>query len=116
MSGEYDLFCILDESDVYSRLHHCSAGRSHPSDPSKLVSLMYFLFWGVSILILLLLLTTAYTTWGIAGRKRHLSAARQNAWAGGMLYRDSVYLTPLVQVFWGRPLALQPLDLVLYAR
>ena len=47
----------------------------------------------------ILLLSTAYTTWGIAGRKRRLSAARRNAWAGGMLYRDSVSLTPLIQVF-----------------
>ena len=60
-----------------------------------------------------LLLSTAYTTWGVAGRKRRLSAARRNAWAGGMLYRDSVSLTPLIQVFWGRPLALRPLNLVL---
>ena len=37
-------------------------------------------------------------------------------WAGGMLYRDSVSLTPLVQVFRGRPLALRPLNLVLSAR
>ena len=29
--------------------------------------------------------------------ERHLSAARRNAWAGGMLYRDSVSLTPLIQ-------------------
>ena len=34
----------------------------------------------------------------------------------GMLYKDSVSLTPLIQVFRGRPLALQPLNLVLYAR
>ena len=33
-----------------------------------------------------------------------LSAARRNAWAGGMLYRDSVSLTPLIQIFRGRPL------------
>ena len=45
-----------------------------------------------------------------------LSAARRNAWAGGMLYRDSVSSTPLIQVFRGRPLALRPLNLVLYAR
>ena len=45
-----------------------------------------------------LLLSTAYTTCGIAGRKRRLSAARQNAWAGGMLYKDSDSLTPLIQV------------------
>ena len=63
-----------------------------------------------------LLLSTAYTTWDVAGRKRRLSAARRNAWAGGMLYRDSVSLTPLIQVFRGRPLALRPLNLVLYAR
>ena len=50
------------------------------------------------------------------GRKRHLSAARRNAWAGGMLFKDSVSLTPLIQVFWGRPLDLWPLNLVLYAR
>ena len=61
-------------------------------------------------------LATAYTTWGIAGRKRRLSAARRNAWAGGMLYRDNVSLTPLIQVFWRCPLALRPLNLVLYAR
>ena len=52
----------------------------------------------------------------LAGRKRRLSAARLNAWTGGMLYRDSVSLTPLIQVFRGRPLALRPLNLVLYAR
>ena len=34
---------------------------------------------------------TAYTTSGVAGRKRRLSAARRNAWAGGMLYRDSLF-------------------------
>ena len=45
-----------------------------------------------------LLLSTAYTTWGVSGRKRRLSAARRNAWAGGMLYKDSVSLTPLIQV------------------
>ena len=48
-----------------------------------------------------LLLSTAYTTWGVPGRKRRLSAARRNAWAGGMLYRDSVSLTPLIQVSRG---------------
>ena len=32
-------------------------------------------------------------TWGIVGRKRHLSAARRNAWAVGMLCRDSVSVT-----------------------
>ena len=58
-----------------------------------------------------LLLSTAYTTWGVAGRKRRLSAARRNAWAGGMLYRDSVPLTQLIQVFLGRPLALRLLNL-----
>ena len=63
-----------------------------------------------------LLLSSAYTTWGVAGRKRRLSAARRNAWAGEMLYRDSVSLTPLIQVFLGRPLALRPLSLVLCAR
>ena len=31
-----------------------------------------------------------------------------------MLYKDSVSLTPLIQVFRGRPLALRPLNLVLY--
>ena len=31
---------------------------------------------------LLLLLSTAYATWGVTGRKRRLSAACQNAWAG----------------------------------
>ena len=46
-----------------------------------------------------LLLSTAYTTWGVAGRKRRLSAARRIAWAGGMLYTDSVSLTPLIPVF-----------------
>ena len=51
-----------------------------------------------------LLLSTAYTTWSVVGRNRRLSAARRNAWAGGMLYRDSVSLTPLIQVFRGRPL------------
>ena len=56
-------------------------------------------------LTLLLLLSTTYTTWGVAGRKRRLSAARRNAWAGGMLYRDSVSLTSLIQVLRGRPLA-----------
>ena len=65
---------------------------------------------------LTLLLFTAYTTWGVAGRKRRLSAACRNAWAGGMLYKDSVSLIQLIQVFRGRPLALQPLNLVLYAR
>ena len=30
-----------------------------------------------------LLLSTAYTTLGVAGRKRRLSAARRNAWAEG---------------------------------
>ena len=63
-----------------------------------------------------LLLSTVYTTLGVAGRKRRLSAARRNAWAGGMLYRDSVSLTPLIQVFRGRSLALRPLNLVLYER
>ena len=62
--------------------------------------------------LLTLLLSTAYTTWGVSGRKRRLSAACQNACAGGMLYRDSVSLTLLVQVFQGRPLALRPLNLV----
>ena len=38
-----------------------------------------------------LLLSTAYTTWGVAGRKRRLSAARRNVLAGGMLYRDNVF-------------------------
>ena len=66
--------------------------------------------------LLTLLLSAAYTTWGVTGRKRRLSAARRNAWAGGMLYRDSVSLTLLIQVFWGRPLALRPLNLVLYVR
>ena len=44
-----------------------------------------------------------------------LSYTRFNrvVWA---LYRDSVSLTPLIQVFWGRPLALWPLNLVLYTR
>ena len=46
---------------------------------------------------LTLLLSTAYTTWGAAGRKRRLSAARRNAWAGGMLNKDSVSLTPLIR-------------------
>ena len=32
------------------------------------------------------------------------------------LYKDSVSLTPLIQVLQGRPLALRPLNLVLYAR
>ena len=50
------------------------------------------------------------------GRKRRLSVARPNAWAGGMIYRDSVSLTPLIQVFQGHPFALRPLNLVLYAR
>ena len=59
-----------------------------------------------------LLLSTAYTTWGVAGRKRRLSAARRNAWAEGMLYRDNVSLTPLIR---GRPLALR-LNRVIYAR
>ena len=63
-----------------------------------------------------LLLSTAYTTWGVTGRKRRLSAARRNAWAGGTLNRDSVSLTPLIQVFRGRPLALRLLNLMLYAR
>ena len=35
------------------------------------------------------LLSTAYTTWGIAGRKRRLSAAHQYAWAGGVLHKDT---------------------------
>ena len=35
---------------------------------------------------------------------------RRNAWAGGMLYKDGVSLTALIQVFRGRPLALRPLD------
>ena len=65
--------------------------------------------------LLTLLSSTAYTTWGLVGRKRRLSAARRNAWAGGMLYRVSVSLTPLIQGFRGRPLALRPLNLVLYA-
>ena len=69
----------------------------------------------VKILHCYLLLSTAYTTWRVAGRKRRLSAAHRNAWAGGMLYRDSVSVTPLIQVFRGRPLALRPLNLVLYA-
>ena len=34
----------------------------------------------------------------------------------GMLYRDTVSLTPSIQVFRVRPLALRPLNLVLYAR
>ena len=62
-----------------------------------------------------LLLSTAYTTWGVSGRKRCLSTAHWNAWAGGMLYKDSVSLTPLIQVFRGSPLALRLLNLVLYA-
>ena len=61
-----------------------------------------------------LLLSTTYTNWGLTGRKRRLSATRRNAWSEGMLYRDSVSLTPLIQVFQGRPLALWPLNLVLY--
>ena len=69
------------------------------------------LFWS-NLLYLLLLLST----WGVTGRKRRLSAARRDAWVGGMLYRDSVSLTPLIQVFRGRPLALRPLNPVLYAR
>ena len=56
-----------------------------------------------------------FLTWGVVGRKRCLSDARRNAWAGGMLYKDSVSLTPLIQVFRGRPLALRLLNLVLYA-
>ena len=48
---------------------------------------------------LLSLLSTAYRAWGVAGRKRRLSAARQNTWAGGMLCRDSVSLTPLTREF-----------------
>ena len=70
----------------------------------------------VPFITLLLILSTAYITWGVAGRKRRLSAARRNAWAVGMLNKDSVSLTPLIQVFRERPLALQPLNLVLYAR
>ena len=66
-------------------------------------------------LTLLLLLSTAYTAWGVAGRKRRSSGARGNAWAGEMLYRDSVSLTLLIQVFRGRPLALWSPNLVLYA-
>ena len=56
----------------------------HPDGPSN----------GEVILtwILTLLLSAAYTTWGDAGRKRRLSAARRNAWAGGMLYKDIVSL------------------------
>ena len=55
--------------------------------------------------------------WGRRGKKEtFVSAARRNAWAGGMLYRDSVSLTPLIQVFRGRPLALRPLNLLLYVR
>ena len=56
-----------------------------------------------------LLLSTAYTAWGVAGRERRLPAARRNTWAGVMLYRDSVSLTPLIRVFRGSPLALWPL-------
>ena len=67
-------------------------------------------------LLFTLLLFAACTTWGVSERKRRLSAARRNAWARGMLYRDSVSLTPLIQVFRGRPLALRPLNLVLHAR
>ena len=62
-----------------------------------------------------LFFSAAYTTYGVAGRKRSLSAARWNAWAGRMLYKDSVSLTPLVHIFRGRPLALRPLKLALYA-
>ena len=51
--------------------------------------------------VIFLLLSTPYTTWGVTERKRRLSSARRNAWAGGMLYRDSVSLTPLIQVFRG---------------
>ena len=47
-------------------------------------------------LTLLLLWSITYTTWGVAGRKRRLSAACRNAWAGGMLYKDSVSLTPFL--------------------
>ena len=65
---------------------------------------------GLAIILLTLLLSTAYTTWGVEESKRRLSDARRNAWAGGMLYRDSVSLTPLIQVFRGRPLALRPLN------
>ena len=43
-----------------------------------------------NLLYLTLLLSTAYTTCGIAGRKRRLSAASRNAWAEGILYKGSV--------------------------
>ena len=49
------------------------------------------LFTNMHVLTLLLLLSAASTTWGVAGRKRRSCVARQNAWAGGMLYRDSLF-------------------------
>ena len=61
-------------------------------------------------ILLTLLLSTAYTTLGVAGRKTRLSAARRNAWAGEMLYKDSVSLTLLIKVFQGNPHALRPLN------
>ena len=41
-----------------------------------------FFLLGFHISLLTLFLSTAYTTLGVAGRKRRLSAARRNAWAG----------------------------------
>ena len=41
---------------------------------------------------------------------------REGGGGGGMLCIDGVSLTPFIQVFRGRPLALWPLNLVLYAR
>ena len=69
-----------------------------------------------NLLYFTLPLSSAYTTWGVGGRKRRVSVASRNAWAGGMLNRDIVSVTPLIQIFRRRPLALQPLYLVLYVR
>ena len=64
-----------------------------------------------------------------ASRGKKTFAARRNAWEGGgrgggkgegglgvVLYKDSVSLTPLIQIFRGRPLTVRPPSLVLYAR
>ena len=70
----------------------CNCNRVRNVVVVEIIAVMFVLYFTLA-------LSAAYTTWGVAGRKRCLSAARWNAWAGGMLYRDSVSLPPLIQVF-----------------
>ena len=51
---------------------------------------------------------------GRRGKKETFVCCILDCLGGGMLHRDSVSLTPLIQVFQGRPPALRPLNLVLY--